>query len=129
MTKADPEPKQPRAPAAIREVLGDNVWQLTQRRYAEKPSKTAMLRQLAADSDIGYGTLGRIIDGTTETGVDKLERLAICLDVLPYQLLLFGLDPDNPQAATDPTAAERRWYGKVTGTNPTPRSKPRKKNP
>ena len=68
-----------------KKILWDNVHTLMTMKYGHEN-----LRQAAADSGLGPGTMTRIKQQETSTGVDTLERLAALFKVEVWQLLVPG---------------------------------------
>ena len=106
------QPKPPKQPALIKRFLSPNIENLMNLKYSRLATKTERAKALAKDSGIGKNTVIRAIDplDATSIGIDLVERLAKGLDVMPYQLLIPYLDPNNPQIAHNPTDAEKRLY-------------------
>lgn len=72
-----------------KKVLWENVSKLMVARYSKEN-----LTKLAADAGIGPATCTRIKEQKTSVGTDVLEAVAGALKVLPWHLLVSGLDPN-----------------------------------
>lgn len=66
------------------------------------------LNRLARDVKIGPATASRLKAQETSVGIDTIDKLADYFRVEPWQLLLPGFNPDNPQtlAAASPMARD-----------------------
>jgi transcriptional regulator with XRE-family HTH domain len=69
-----------------KKILWDNVYTLMIMKYGREN-----LRQTAEDSGVGPGTMTRIKQQETSTGVDTLEKLAKLFKVEVWQLLVPGI--------------------------------------
>lgn len=66
------------------------------------------LNRLAREAKIGPATASRIKAQETSVGIDTIDRLADHFRVQPWQLILPGFNPSNPQtlAASSPMAQD-----------------------
>jgi transcriptional regulator with XRE-family HTH domain len=87
----------------VKEVIGSNV--------------KALIRARDADFDAACKRLGmketqlkRVVAGKHAITMSTLQRIAHGYDVEPYQLLVPGLDPKNPQVLRALSAAELKLY-------------------
>lgn len=71
------------------------------------------LNRLARECAIGVGTAARIKDQKTSVGLETLEKIADHFQLCAWQLLVPGLDPENPPALQPISAAERRLYEQI----------------
>lgn len=107
--------KKSKTPGRLRTVVGLNVRRLMDRKYSGSTNKA---KSLAEDADVSLSTIQRVLNAADPENkkkfedsvgatADTLEAVAARLGVLPYQLLIDGLDIENPQIAHDPTAEEK----------------------
>lgn len=97
-------------PGNIRDVVSANLKALmdstpdlnTQMKIAEKTKGRVSQR-----------TVGRILDRSVSVTVDHIAELAAIFHLQPWQLLLPGLDPKNPQIVPAITAAEKELYDSI----------------
>jgi len=66
----------------------------------------------ACNGRVSQSTVGRMLSGETNTGVDTVQIVAELYGLEAWQLLLPNLNIDNPQAAPL-TAAEELFYDKI----------------
>lgn len=59
---------------------------------------------------VNQRTIGRILKGEHKAQIDTLEALAEAFGVEPYQLLVPGLNPRNPQVLRSLSPAEENLY-------------------
>jgi transcriptional regulator with XRE-family HTH domain len=71
------------------------------------------LNRLARECKIGPGTAARIKEQKTSVGLETLEKIAHHFQLAVWQLLVPGLDPENPPALQPVSAAERRLYEQI----------------
>lgn len=71
------------------------------------------LNRLARECKIGPGTASRIKEQRTSVGLDTLEKIADHFGLAVWQLLVPGLDPNNPPALQPVSPVERRLYEKI----------------
>ncbi len=86
-------------------ILRDNVMALMRHHYGEEN-----LSRLAKDAKIGLGSAGRIKEAQTSIGLDVIESIASRFDLLPWQLLVPGLDPAHKPVLTHAGLSEAEWY-------------------
>ena len=96
-----------KVPGVMRTVLSDNLSALMEREFQGMDNRPLALAKRA---DISLSSVQRALSGETGATIDTIERLALALNVSPYQLLLPELNPSNPQVVTGITSAERRLY-------------------
>ena len=72
-------------------ALWQNIEALMQKRYKEHN-----LSRFAEDCGFAQSTASRIKAQKTATGLDKLDMIARAFGLATWQLLVPGLDPDNP---------------------------------
>lgn len=92
----------------LKSVLWANVQALMVHKYG-----TENLTRLAAEAKIGPGTVTRIKKADTSVGLDVLEKLSKTFGVEPWQLLVPGMEPENPPVLQPVTKAERDLYAKI----------------
>lgn len=95
----------------LKPVLWANVRALMVHRWGAEN-----LTRLATEAKFGPGTATRIKKAETSVGLDVLEKLAKVLGVEPWQLLVPGMEADNPPALSPVTKAERELYAKFRAT-------------
>lgn len=74
------------------------------------------IRRSSADAEadrVTKSTVQRIMAGEASATLEQLDRLAKALDLLPYQLLIPDLDPNNPQVVAGATMEEQELYRKI----------------
>lgn len=67
-------------------------------------------RKLAKKAGIGEGSVWRAAKGGVGVSIDTLRALARAFGLQPWQLLVPGLDPNNPPLIQAMTEDERRLY-------------------
>lgn len=88
-----------------RRVLWQNVRALMQKRYGKEN-----LTQFAKDTGVGPGTASRLKAQETYAQLDTIEQIAAEFDLLPWQLLVPGMEPENPPVLRDASPEERKLY-------------------
>jgi transcriptional regulator with XRE-family HTH domain len=68
------------------------------------------VNRLARESKVGPATIMRIKKQETSVGLEVLEKLADLFGLAVWQLLVPGLDPENPPALQPVSQAERKLY-------------------
>jgi transcriptional regulator with XRE-family HTH domain len=68
------------------------------------------LNRLARECKFGPGTAARIKEQKTSVGLETLDKIADHFNLAVWQLLVPGLDPENPPAIQPISAAERKLY-------------------
>ena len=108
----DRTPKQPKKPALIKRFFAPNLVALIDLKYGCKGTRTERAIALSKDSGVGKNTIirGCDPDDPTSISIDNLERLANCLNVLPYQLLIPYLDVKSPQVAHSLKTKDKDLY-------------------
>lgn len=91
----------------LRQVLAENVAALMRSR-----PDLATDAQLRRRAKLGGGQIDGIRKGTKAATIDTIERVARAFGLEPYQLLVPGLDPDNPATVRLP-ANEKRFYERL----------------
>lgn len=71
------------------------------------------LPKLIKRTGMTNGTLDRIRRAAVSVGVDELQKLATAFDLQPWQLLVDGLDPNNPPVLAQQSAKERELYTRL----------------
>lgn len=74
----------------MREILAANLSRLMEHddfKTFDKAAKRA---------EVGRGTIERAKKGQTGLSVDNLAKIALAMGLEPWQLLVEGLDPNNP---------------------------------
>lgn len=99
-----------KVPTFTRQIVSDNVERLMQKKFSESPNKP---KALAAAADTAFSSVQRALSGVSGISVDLLEQLASALDVLPYQLLIPGLDANNPQIVMTLSQSEKALYERL----------------
>ena len=100
-------PKNPKVPGLMREVVKANIRSLMERVYKDSRNRP---KSLAKDAEISLSSVQRMLEGTTGATIDNLEAVASALDVSVYQLLLPNLDAENPQIVQGAAKGEERLY-------------------
>lgn len=99
----------PRPSAKI--ILWENVSALMKHRYGREN-----LTRLAADCKLGPGTATRIKEQKTSVGLDVLEKIGRHFDLDPWQLLVPGMEADNPPVIATPTAEHQQFIERLRRT-------------
>lgn len=89
-------------------VLWRNVQALMRKHYGAEN-----LSRLARECDIGLGTATRIKQQQTSVGLEIVDKLAEHFGLQPWQLIVPGLDPDNPPTLLPVTPSERQLYERL----------------
>ena len=89
-------------------TLWQNVAALMAKHYGEEN-----LSRLARECSIGLGTAARIKKQKTSVGIDILNLIALRFNLAPWQLLVPGLDPNNPPALQPVSDKERLLYERI----------------
>lgn len=89
-----------------RAILAENVGRIRQ----PKESEAALGKRLG----ISQRTTNRILDASYATKVDTLDKMAARLCLQPWQLLVPGLDINNPPVIAALTKDERDLYLKIS---------------
>lgn len=74
------------------------------------------IRKASAEADSERMTkshIQNILDAKSGISLEQLDMLAKALDLMPYQLLIQDLDPNNPQVAKGASVDEREFYKRV----------------
>lgn len=94
-------------------VLADNLRALM-RHSATLPEDKRLDTQdkvaKATGNAINQRTVSRILRAEHKVRIDTIAALAEAFDVAPYQLLIPGLNPRNPQVLRALSPAEERLY-------------------
>lgn len=93
-----------------REVLAENLSALMR----DRP-RLDTFKKIVAAGVPSNGTLDRIRRKKAGCSVDQLDALADVFDLEPWQLLIPGLQPNNPPIVRDVTDAERRLWKRLDG--------------
>lgn len=72
-------------------ILADNL-----QRNIGPGRRFATILELESKSKVGKSTIDRIRKGETSAGIENLEAIAHAFGLQPWQLLISGLDPNNP---------------------------------
>lgn len=89
-------------------TLWINVKALMVKRY-----KKENLTRLSDETGVGLGTISRIKEQKTSVGLDTLEKIGDAFGLAAWQLLVPGMDPENPPALQPVSAQERALYEKI----------------
>lgn len=84
--------------ANIRAILKENVERLA----PTHPDGRINKNRLAGDTDIKLGGAQRVLSGTTNVGIDLVQKVAQRYRLAPWQLLVPGLDPAHPPELARP---------------------------
>lgn len=94
---------------AVRAVLRQNLKALLE--SGRGPRTQLALR---TKSGVAQATIGRILSHKGEnSGVETIERLAKAYDLEGWQLLIAGMDPNNPPVLQPISAEERQLYERL----------------
>lgn len=91
-----------------RKVLAQNL----QRLMSAHP-KLASNPKLSKKSGVGIATLSRIMNMGSGANLDTITRLAGAFGMTPWQMLVPGLSPSNPQILRSSSPAEEALYAKI----------------
>lgn len=93
---------------ALRAVLAENLVRLMDTHPKLKSNPL-----LAKEAGIGSGTVSRIRNGEVSANLETLSRLAAAFDVMPWQLLVPGIDPSNPPVLRTSGESEKEFYRRL----------------
>jgi hypothetical protein len=103
-------------------ALWQNIQALMKKRYGSEN-----LSRFSEDCGFAQSTASRIKAQKTATGLDKIDMIARAFGLASWQLLVPGLDPENPPALQPVNDAEReiwkRWRAvakEIVATEPEP---------
>ena len=99
----------PKSP--LKSVLWANVSTLMRHKYGREN-----LTRLAADCGLGPGTATRIKEQRTSIGLDVMERIAAKFGIDPWQLLVPGLEADNPPVVANANTAHQQLISRLRST-------------
>lgn len=86
------------------------------------------LNRLARECKIGPGTAMRIKEQKTSVGLETLEKIAENFNLAVWQILVPGMDPENPPALQPVSPVERKLYEKIMAAAKTIAAEPDVKN-
>lgn len=86
-------------------ALWQNIQALMKKRYGDEN-----LSRFAEDCGFAQSTATRIKQQRTAIGLDKLDQIARAFNLATWQLLVPGLDPENPPALQPVSDHERELY-------------------
>lgn len=104
------KPKTPKVPGQLRKVIAANVDLMAQVEFRASPNKPMAL---ALAAGVSKSTVQRIMAGDVGADLETLEKVAVALGLIPYQLFIPNLDVKNPQVAKGAMPGERKAYGSV----------------
>lgn len=88
-----------------RQVLWANIRSVMHRRWGQEN-----LTRLAREAGIGPGTCSRIKEMRTIVGLEVVDKIAKLFGLDTWQLLVPGLDPQNPPVLAPMSEPERVFY-------------------
>lgn len=89
-------------------ALWQNIQALMMKRYGE-----VNLSRFSTDCGFAQSTATRIKQQQTAIGLDKLDMIARAFGLSTWQLLVPGMDPENPPALKPVGDTERELYRKI----------------
>jgi hypothetical protein len=108
----DPEPWTMTSPPA-RQVLAENLKALMAA-HPEIDGTPALERAtITKGGKIGKSTIDRILKQATPVNLDYVETLAKVFGVAPWQMLVPGLRPNNPQILRSTGVEEEELYRRI----------------
>jgi len=90
----------------VQKILAENIQALMDANKMELGSQP----KLAKAAKLDQTTVGRVLAAKHKVQIDTLEALAAAFGVEPYQLLVPGLNPKNPQVLRVLSPAEENLY-------------------
>lgn len=101
--------KTPKVPGFMRTIASSNLSALLTKHY-KQTTLTARQRQLSKDAGVSFSTIQRIMQCDVGASLDNLESIAAVFDLSTYQLLIPGLNVNNPQVVKGASKDEQRIY-------------------
>jgi transcriptional regulator with XRE-family HTH domain len=92
----------------LRAVLAQNL-----NRLMETHATLNSNPKVAEVAKIGSGTVSRLRNGEVSTNLETLSRLAEAFDVMPWQLLVPGIEPSNPPVLRSAGESEKEFYRRL----------------
>ena len=71
------------------------------------------VKRLALKAGVGEGTIQRVRTATAACGVDTLQAIADVFRLEPWQMLIEGLEPNNPPVLSVAGQREKDFYAKL----------------
>lgn len=96
---------------SARSILWANVSALMRHKYGKEN-----LTRLAADCKLGPGTASRIKEQKTSVGIDVVETIARKFGIDAWQLLVPGMEADNPPVIANASAEHQRLIARLRQT-------------
>lgn len=94
----------------LKRVVAKNIRALMERAAARGEKSLASQNGLAKKAGVGQRTVGRIVEGTQEPGVDVVAAIAHAYGLSGWQLLVEDFDPNNPPILRIASEAERKFW-------------------
>ena len=91
-----------------RSVLANNLGALM--RHGSGP-RTQL--ELARRSGIAQATIGRILTQQSAASIETVAAIALCYGIEAWQLLVAGMDPNNPPVLQPVSQAEKALYQRL----------------
>jgi transcriptional regulator with XRE-family HTH domain len=103
--KARQNPTMDQALTQGREILARNLWAMMNRpgRPSIGHQELARIARKISPNTLSQSSVSRILKCETSVGLDQLALLARVFDVEPWQLLVPGMNPDDPPVLTSTT--------------------------
>lgn len=105
-----------KVPSPLRKVIAANVEKRAKKLFPGSKNLPMAIRNASAEAISERMTkshVQHILEGVSGISLEQLDMLAKALDLLPYQLLIQDLDPENPQIAKGATVDERELYKRI----------------
>lgn len=95
----------------MQRVIAENIRALMQSGRGGLRTQEAVAKAArAAGFPIDQKSISRALNATNALQVNTIQAIAAAFDVEPYQLLIPGLDPRNPQILRTLSPVEERLY-------------------
>jgi hypothetical protein len=91
-------------------ILAANVKALMKANEALRTQDAVAIAATKAGFPIDQKTVGRVLKAAVSVQIDTVQAIAAAFDVQPYQLLVPGLNPRNPQVLRALSPEEENLY-------------------
>lgn len=100
----------------MRAVIAANVKRRAERLFKGHPNLPVAIRNGTAEAEserMAKSHVQKVLAAKVSITLEQMEGLAKALDLVPYQLLIPDLDPENPQVVKGATADEQKLYKRI----------------
>jgi hypothetical protein len=109
-----PKTRRKKVPSPLRTVIARNVELRAEVQFPDAKNRVTAIRDKSHPAErekLTRSNIQDILKARTSASLEQLDKLARALDLLPYQLLLANMDPQNPQVAKGAVPGEDQVYG------------------